>query len=662
MDCFGRWYRTGDNGCFWNDGIIEYRGRRDFQVKIKGHRIELGEIEAILNKIDGVKRSIVCAVEHNNRKNMLVAVAVKENSNINEEFLLQNLKSKLPVYMLPAKIIFKDKLPVGKNEKQDRKEVARWLKEHENRTIENEEKLTPCEVRLLKIWKRLLNNENITKRDNYFVCGGDSLLAVRMTADIEAEFGIKVNIGSIFENNTVESLAKRISSMKEEIKPNIEVVQHNEQERFCEFPTTEMQYAYWIGRQNVYVLGNVASYCYYEIVSENLSIGRLERTWNELIIENDALRLVFSKDGKKQKVLESVPYYKFKVYNTELENQETVESIRGNMSQQIMEASQWPLFDIRVSTCQDKNIVHIGIDNLIMDARSVLTILYQWTQRYVGNNQSKLESISFRDYVCAMNERNMLPKDQEYWESRVSQFPAYPRIPIKKMPQEITKQVFRRYTKEVTKYKWELLQKIGEEQSITASNILLTAYALVLWEESESNHFALNITIDKRGNLSKELRHTIGDFTGNILLEIKIDEKKTFIELAHEIQNQLMRDLEHSNFSGIKFQRELSKYDGTQFQYGIPFVYTSTLGMENDNDNLFGEICYNITQTPQIWLDYQIQERQGALYLNWDYLEGLFDETQIEKMIYKYSEILDCLIENGNILISEDSNYQEGIL
>lgn len=147
----------------------------------------------------------------------------------------------------------------------------------------------------------------------------------------------------------------------------------------------------------------------------------------------------------------------------------------------------------------------IGIDNLIMDARSVLTILYQWTQRYVGNNQSKLESISFRDYVCAMNERNMLPKDQEYWESRVSQFPAYPRIPIKKMPQEITKQVFRRYTKEVTKYKWELLQKIGEEQSITASNILLTAYALVLWEESESNHFALNITIDKRGNLSKEL-------------------------------------------------------------------------------------------------------------------------------------------------------------
>ena len=132
--------------------------------------------------------------------------------------------------------------------------------------------------------------------------------------------------------------------------------------------------------------------------------------------------------------------------------------------------------------------------------------------------------------------------------------------------------------------------------------------------------------------MSKELRHTIGDFTGNILLEIKIDEKKTFIELAHEIQNQLMRDLEHSNFSGIKFQRELSKYDGTQFQYGIPFVYTSTLGMENDNDNLFGEICYNITQTPQIWLDYQIQERQGALYLNWDYLEGLFDETQIEKI------------------------------
>ena len=223
-------------------------------------------------------------------------------------------------------------------------------------------------------------------------------------------------------------------------------------------------------------------------------------------------------------------------------------------------------------------------------------------------------------------------------------------------------EVFKRYTKEMTKHKWELLKKIGEKQNITASNILLTAYALMLWEESGSNHFALNITIDKRWNLSKELRHTIGDFTGNILLEIKIDEKKTFIELAHEIQNQLMKDLEHSDFSGIKFQRELSKYDGKKFRYGIPFVYTSTLGMENENDNLFGEICYNITQTPQVWLDYQIQERQGALYLNWDYLQGLLDETQIENMIYKYSNLLDWLIENGDFLISEDNNYQEGIL
>lgn len=210
MDCFGRWYRTGDNGCFWNDGTIEYRGRRDFQVKVKGHRIELGEIEAILNKIAGVKKSIVCAVEHNNRKNMLVAVVVKESPNINEEFLMQNLKSKLPVYMLPTKIIFEDKLPVGKNAKQDRKEVVRWIKAHEDRNIENEEKLTPCETRMLKIWKRLLGNDNITKKDNYFVCGGDSLLAVRMTAEIEAEFGVKVSIGIIFENNGTGKLKKEL--------------------------------------------------------------------------------------------------------------------------------------------------------------------------------------------------------------------------------------------------------------------------------------------------------------------------------------------------------------------------------------------------------------------------------------------------------------------
>ena len=89
-----------------------------------------------------------------------------------------------------------------------------------------------------------------------------------------------------------------------------------------------------------------------------------------------------------------------------------------------------------------------------------------------------------------------------------------------------------------------------------------------------------------------------------------------------KLQNQLMKDLEHSDFSGIKFQRELSKYDGKKFRYGIPFVYTSTLGMENENDNLFGEIVTILHNASSV-VDYQIQERQGALYLNWDYLQGL---------------------------------------
>ena len=181
---------------------------------------------------------------------------------------------------------------------------------------------------------------------------------------------------------------------------------------------------------------------------------------------------------------------------------------------------------------------------------------------------------------------------------------------------------------------------------------------------SGSSHFALNITIDKRGSFGEKLQNTTGDFTGNLLFEVNIREDQSLMELAKRLQVQLMQDMEHQDFSGIRFQRELSKYDRKKFQYGIPFVFTSTLGMVNHNHQLFGEVIYNITQTPQVFLDHQIQERGGILSLNWDYLEGLFDKQVIEDMADRVISILNDFAEsgNGNVQIQDMSDYQEGIL
>ena len=666
-DSLGRWYRTGDNGLFWEDGTIEFCGRKDYQVKIKGHRIELGEIENVLNRIPGIKESIVCALDHDHRKNMLIAVVVKSDMEIREEDIKEQLKKKLPPYMIPAHIMFEKSLPITDNAKRNRKEILTWIQNRQDGKEEAEEKLTVEEEKLIDIWKKIFDQKNVSPRDNFFACGGDSLLAVRLSASIQEVFGIKVSVGTIFEYNTVRSLAGKIANMAKESFPVKRKIVPEEKARFEEFPTTEMQYAYWLGRQNVYVLGDVSSYCYYELFSENICLQQLEQSWNEVVSKNDALRLVFSKDGKTQRVLESVPYYKFKVHYVEKNIEESlseIKSVRKNMSQQVIEASRWPLFDIQISVFQqNKYVVHIGVDNLILDARSVLLILHQWTQQYFGGKISYAPNRSFRDYVCA-DLRDRSEDSSAFWMQRIKRFPSYPLVPMKGKPEQVETQVFGRCSRKIKEGNWKAIRKITEQYKVTPSNLLLAIYAIVLGQMSGSSHFALNITIDKRGSFGEKLQNTTGDFTGNLLFEVNIREDQSLMELAKRLQVQLMQDMEHQDFSGIRFQRELSKYDRKKFQYGIPFVFTSTLGMVNHNHQLFGEVIYNITQTPQVFLDHQIQERGGILSLNWDYLEGLFDKQVIEDMADRVISILNDFAEsgNGNVQIQDTSDYQEGIL
>ena len=113
-------------------------------------------------------------------------------------------------------------------------------------------------------------------------------------------------------------------------------------------------------------------------------------------------------------------------------------------------------------------------------------------------------------------------------------------------------------------------------------------------------------------------------------------------------------------FSGVEFQRELSRFDEKKYLYGMPCVYTSTLGMENNK--VLNAVVYNITQTPQVWLDHQIQEMNDGVYLNWDYLEELFSTETICLLKEEYLNIIKLIAEETNVDFFENIEYQEGIL
>jgi non-ribosomal peptide synthetase component F len=178
-----RLYRTGDVGRYRGDGGIEYVGRKDEQVKLRGMRVELGEIEAVLGRHEEVREAAVVVKERGNGEKWLVGYVVKRGGQGEEEGvgggeLRSWLRGKLPEHMIPGRVVMLKELPLNPNGKLDRKAMSSLHEEWTDNRITAPE--TKLEEKILAIWKEVLGITNIGIDDNFFDAGGHSLLMARV--------------------------------------------------------------------------------------------------------------------------------------------------------------------------------------------------------------------------------------------------------------------------------------------------------------------------------------------------------------------------------------------------------------------------------------------------------------------------------------------------
>jgi amino acid adenylation domain-containing protein len=216
-----RLYKTGDLACYLADGNIEFLGRVDRQVKIRGLRIEPGEIEAVLRQHSSVRETVVIAREDAAGEKQLVAyvVAPREARPTPGE-LRGFLKKKLPDYMVPAVYVPLDALPLMPNGKVDRgalPEPERTQSELGGGFVAPRNAL---EIRLANLWEEVLGVRPVGVTDNFFELGGHSLAAVRLFALIEKRLGKKVPLATVFRGATVEHLANILQRRTEAAPPS----------------------------------------------------------------------------------------------------------------------------------------------------------------------------------------------------------------------------------------------------------------------------------------------------------------------------------------------------------------------------------------------------------------------------------------------------------
>lgn len=427
------------------------------------------------------------------------------------------------------------------------------------------------------------------------------------------------------------------------------------------FELTDIQHAYMFGRRTALELGGVSSHLYLEFDGPGLEMARLTEALQKVINRHDMLRAVIEPDGR-QRVLPQTPEYQIAITDlrgrTAVEQTAVLDRIRDELRDQLLPPERWPSFDIRATLLGEDNVrLHLSIDLLFIDVRSVFRVLNEWRRHYDDPTWSPAPlELSFRDYVVAeeaLRADSLGTQAAEYWTSRLDDLPPAPDLPLAVAPERLGRPKFVHRRMAVPKDRWAALTAAADRRGVAPSVLLLTAYCDMLRSWSKNQEFTVTLTSLNRLPIHPQVNDIVGDFTAPNLLAVTGGPDRTFELRAVDTQRQLLADLTHSTFSGIQVMRELTRRQGGG-RVSMPVVFSSTLGnpdaeVGGDALSAFGDVVESMSQTPQIWLENQVFERDGGLVLNWNAVDGLLPAGTLDAMFTAYLTLLDRLIDDDSV-------------
>jgi len=213
-----RLYRTGDLGRYRPDGSIEFLGRRDHQIKLRGNRIELEEIESVLRSSHAIHDAAVVHRGDGGGGRLVAYVAAKNRDEMDASAVRTHLRTRLPEYMLPAEIVFVADLPLTVNGKVDRAALAALGAPAAGRGPDPALPESELQRQLAAVWSNVLGAEHVGLHENFFDLGGHSLLVVRILNRLRLELGRSVTVAEFFKHPTVAGLADFLEGRERELR------------------------------------------------------------------------------------------------------------------------------------------------------------------------------------------------------------------------------------------------------------------------------------------------------------------------------------------------------------------------------------------------------------------------------------------------------------
>ncbi|MBW3667580.1 MAG: non-ribosomal peptide synthetase, partial [Actinobacteria bacterium] len=408
------------------------------------------------------------------------------------------------------------------------------------------------------------------------------------------------------------------------------------------FDLAVMQHAYWVGRQDGQPLGGVGAHFYNEFDGADVDPERLDRALRALVARHGMLRARFLPDGRQQ-ILPDSPWPGVTVHDLrDLANDEVdaaLRSLRDTMSHRRLDVAEGEVFDVHLSLlpgCASR--VHVHIEMLVADALSFRILLADLARLY-EDPAVELAPIdySYPRYLADKAQRQATARERAkaYWEERVPDLPGGPQLPLHTDPARLDHARTARRYHWLSQDDWALLARRAGLKGVTLSMVFVTAFAEVVGAWSAEQRFVLNLPLYDREPLDPGVADLVGDFTNLVLLEVDATTPAPFAERCRALQGQLQADVAHRAFTGVDVLRAMARAHAGE-PLGAPVVFTSALSLGELFDEhvrqCFGVPGWTTSQTPQVWLDCQVTEREQGLFVNWDAVEELFPEGMLDAM------------------------------
>nr|AAK21902.1 alpha-aminoadipyl-cysteinyl-valine synthetase [Kallichroma tethys] len=666
----GRLYKTGDlvRWIQGSNGEVEYLGRNDFQVKIRGQRIELGEIEAVLSSYEGIKQSVVLAKDRKiDNQKFLVGYYLGSES-LSAQAIRRYMQTRLPSYMVPARLVPISKFPTTPSGKLD----SKALPTPEDTVAED---IVPprseVERVLAGIWAELLEVplEGIGIYSDFFGLGGDSLKSTRLSFAATKALGVAVSVSNLFSNPTIESLSQWIESGSKtpqelvpcEAEPSVEFPLSPAQERLVFIHELNQD----AGAYNI---------AWHLKLHGNTSLEALEKALRDIIGHHEALRTLLARSSGSSTYTQTLldnsvaqGLFTMDVLKLESEDEMRQKMIESDRHMFNLDSALPILVRVyQVSRGSDQGLyASLVFHHLAFDAWSWGVFKQDAAALYAAHLSKRSElnvstlRVQYKEY--SLQHRQILQSDRRqvlagYWldklsdleplhlitdHPRPSQFDYAGKDLRITIPQEITSQL-------------KHLAKAGGTSLYT-----VMAAAFILLMNVYTNQLDITIGVPVSHRTHADFESVIGFFVNLLPLRVKIGEFDMH-GLISAVQKELVDAQAHQD---MPFQ-DITKLLRTEHDLGrhpvVQTIFNWETAVKGSDTDVLGEEYNPACPLPSVAkfdLNVTITDASTSLEVNFNYATSLFEEETIRGFMDTFSHVVEQFAHNSPLTSLSDLSY-----